>query len=478
MTSTQAPDPVLVALNRFGLGGRPGDYAAIAADPRGALLAELATPDVATIRDPALPTSAEAIQKVYERNKLERELKLKKPAAPAPMAAKPDAMAAKPAPPDRPAAPKLPQPQQEIFLAEVLARIHKALDAGPGFVERLVAFWSNHFAVATNKDLIDRATAGAFEREAIRPFVLGRFVDMLQAVERHPAMLTFLDNRVSIGPDSPAGLRQHRGLNENLARETMELHTLGVRSGYTQADVTNYAKIITGWTIVGPPGKMGEPGSFAFNRFAHEPGAETVLHKVYAQAGVGQGEAVLRDLAAHPATARHVAFKLARHFVADAPPPALVERLAKAYLESHGDLAVVSKALLAAPEAWSAPATKMRDPWEFVVAALRATKERPDKPQPVLGAMNLLGMPIWTPAGPNGFSDVSAAWDGPEAMKLRLDLAARFAFARKDHEDPRALLTDVLGPKVGEATRVAVARAASQPQGVALMLMSPEFQRR
>ena len=223
-------------------------------------------------------------------------------------------------------------PPRRNFLAEAGARINAAHNADIGFVERLVWFWSNHFCVAGSY------MAGAYEREAIRPHVLGRFADMLQAAEGHPAMLDYLDNAGSIGPNSDEGIVRNRGLNENLAREILELHTLGVRTVYTQADVTTFAKVITGWTML-PTRDNPEHGSeFNFNPRMHEPGEQTLIGKTYPGGGVQQGRSVLTDLARHPATAKHIATKLARHFIADEPPPALVDRLAFRFFESEGDL--------------------------------------------------------------------------------------------------------------------------------------------
>ena len=197
--------------------------------------------------------------------------------------------------------------------------------------------------------------AGSFEREAIRPHVLGRFGDMLVAVEQHPAMLFFLDNEQSLGPSSRAGINRHRGLNENLAREIMELHTLGVNGGYTQDDVTSFARVITGWTFAGRQGVLGAAGSFVFNANAHEPGAQRVLGKIYEANGVAQGEAVLADIACHPSTATFISTKLARHFVADDPPPALVAKLQDIFVRTDGDLRLLANALIDADEAWTAP---------------------------------------------------------------------------------------------------------------------------
>ena len=392
------PQAALVALNRFGFGARgaaSGDFESAAADPRGFVKAELAKPNAALLIAPGLLSTSELGQALFAYQKevrLQREAQKTAPGATpsapdgnAPPAqpprslsgAKPDQMAAasgdsmgaQPAPQPATPAPATPaqQPQQppqplnviqKTFRAEALARFQHATLAEVGFVERLVAFWSNHFCISANKGEPARIWAGAFEREAIRPHVLGRFADMLRAVEQHPAMLFFLDNQQSLGPNSRAGINRKRGLNENLAREIMELHTLGVGGGYTQADVTSLARIITGWTFAGPQGLMAPPGSFAFNANAHEPGAQTLLGKTYEDNGLAQGEAALNDLARHPSTAKFIATKLARHFVADDPPLRLVERLADTFRKTDGDLAAVSRALVDADEAWSAPLDK------------------------------------------------------------------------------------------------------------------------
>ena len=234
---------------------------------------------------------------------------------------------------------------QKTYRAEALARLQRAMIADCGFTERLVTFWSNHFCISASKGELARIWAGSFEREAIRPHVLGRFGDMLKAVEQHPAMLFFLDNQQSLGPDSRAGQNRKRGLNENLAREIMELHTLGVGGGYTQDDVTSLARIITGWTFAGRQGQLGTPGTFVFNANAHQPGAQPLLGKTYADAGVAQGEAALADIARHPSTAKFIATKFARHFVADEPPPALVTRLQEVFRKSDGDLRALATTL-------------------------------------------------------------------------------------------------------------------------------------
>jgi uncharacterized protein (DUF1800 family) len=484
-----------LALSRFGYGARPGDGAR-AGDPKEALLAELAAPHGAQIASAELRSTPQILQDVYAyevRQKTEREtaalavlagLAMPTPEAavllfstpPTPAAAGPE-MAAGSMSSGAAVKPETP-PQQKAFHADAQVRLAQAYAAPIGFVERLVAFWSNHFCVSIAKSAIGRGAAGAFEREAIRPHVLGRFADMLLAVERHPAMLNFLDNQQSIGPNSQAGHNNKSGLNENLAREILELHTMGVGSGYTQTDVTQLAYILTGWTIVGRDGKLGEPGTFVFSANAHEPTAATLLGRVYMQDGVAQGEAALRDIAREEATANHIAFKFARHFVADAPDAALVRRLAAFFRETDGDLGALARALVNDDAAWSAPPSKIRNPWELTVAAYRAFARTPEDPGPALNALNLLGMPLWQPGGPNGFSDESSAWSSPEGMKTRLQLAAQFAHQIKDAPAPLELVGDILGPNAGAATRETVSRAESREQAYALLMLSPEFQRR
>jgi uncharacterized protein (DUF1800 family) len=308
--------------------------------------------------------------------------------------------------------------------------------------------------------------------------VLGRFEDMLLAVETHPAMLYYLDNLQSIGPNSKAGERSHRGLNENLAREILELHTLGVDGGYRQNDVSSHARMITGWTVVGLEGRLGEPGTFAFNANAHEPGAAQLLRTSYPQEGVAQGRAALHDLAHHPATANHLALKLARHFGADEPPPTVISRLAKTFVDTGGDLRLVTLALVDCPEAWAVPARKLRSPYDFLIAAMRITASPPQNPDQVLRELNLLGEPLWTPPGPNGFPDTETAWASPEGMKVRLETAAQIATRIGDTLDPRDLLDKITADAASPETRQAMARAESRTQGLALLLMSPEVQRR
>jgi uncharacterized protein (DUF1800 family) len=353
-------------------------------------------------------------------------------------------------------------------------------------LERLVSFWSNHFAVSALKGGAVRAIAGAYEREAIRPHVLGRFETMLMAVEQHPAMLIYLDNQLSIGPNSPAGRNRKRGLNENLAREILELHTLGVDGGYSQTDVTNLASLITGWAIAGQGGLGGlgqgaqdrvPPGSFLFTPNRHEPGQLLVLGKTYGGKGRMSGEQALADLARHPATARHIAGKLASHFVSETPPPKLVAALAETFTRTDGDLAAVTRALVTADEVWTAPAKKVAPPADFAVSLVRGL-ELKTRPPELMRLANLLGQPLWQVQSPKGWTDEDNAWMGPAAVRERLRAAEKFAREVPKLADPREVAADLFGTALSDASRQAIARAESREQALEILIMTPEFQRR
>jgi uncharacterized protein (DUF1800 family) len=486
---TDPRSEALFALHRFGFGPRAGSVAAVEHDPRGAILAEIDRPDAGqlAIHLPGSGDAARAAAEVREAVRAARQAQrnaqnaAKEVAAAAPA---PDGGAtpnpsmsqqgpAAPPPPPRannPAAAAL----QQAYRDEAKARIDAALNAGIGFAERLTWFWSNHFCVSVAKNGV-RPLAGAYEREAIRPHVLGRFADMLMAVETHPAMLIYLDNARSIGPNSQAGRDRGRGLNENLAREILELHTLGVRTVYTQDDVTSFAKILTGWTVAPPRQDSVHGGEFIFNPRMHEPGEHMLISAKLDQGEFDQGRAALDMLARHPATARHIAEKLVRHFVSDRPVPTLAGKLASRFTETDGDLKEVAKTLVTAPESWNADDRKLKRPAEWMVAAARATAVAPDITA-FTQAQNLLGEPLWRPAAPKGFSDEDAAWiDG---LTQRLDVANEFARRVADATDPQEALDIALGPLATDETRTAIRRAESRPQALTLLFMAPEFQRR
>jgi uncharacterized protein (DUF1800 family) len=458
-----------IAVLRFGLGARPGDLAAAAGDPRAWLRAQLRG-GVALAGNPALAPSSQIFAEVLaareERQEMRREA-----------ANDPDAKAE---------ANVLRDAYMPHYRAQVLARACSAALTAQPFAERLVHFWSNHFAVSADKGAI-YGLAGTLENEAIRPHINGRFVDLLTAVEQHPAMIAFLDNQYSVGADSDAARvaarrnsKREFGINENLAREILELHTLGVNGGYSQADVTAFAQIITGWSIGGGKGRLagGETGRFFFRENLHEPGSKTFLGKTYPQDGQAQGEAVLADLARHRSTARFIATKLARHFIADDPPPAAIERLAEAYLKSGGDLPRVYAALIESPDAWSAESRKFKTPEDFVFSTLRAFSVSPRQPEEVIRSFELLGQRQYTPGSPAGWADTAKSWDGSDALMHRILWSSRVAERYDPGIDPLDVAASSLGGYARAATLTALRRAASGPQALALLLMSPEFQRR
>ena len=467
-----------IAANRFGLGARPGELAAIAGDGRDWLEAQLrAGPPV--LSDPQLRSSAQTLAQALElRQEIRARRKSAEAAAAHGKAGAEDAAAA---------AQALPQFLRPIYLSEVTARLREAVSTDRPFIERLTQFWSNHFAVSVDKQLLS-GLAGSFEREAIRPHVLGTFSDLLLAVETHPAMLLYLDNHLSVGPHSQAALRLERraqprrlGINENLAREILELHTLGVGGGYTQADVTTFAEVITGWSVGGEGGGRfagGEPGKFLFRPAVHEPGAKRVLGTRYADSGYRQGVAVLRDLAGHRSTAHFIAIKLARHFIADDPPPEALGRLALAFTDSGGDLPTVYRALIDSRAAWVQPLAKYKTPSDYIISGFRGLTLPVDAGQPALTPFGLLGQRVWEPGSPAGWPDRSADWDGASALMKRIEWAEALGQRLGNRRDAAALAPQLLGANLGDATRSAVAHAASAAQALTLLLAAPEFMRR
>ncbi|MBX5459487.1 MAG: DUF1800 domain-containing protein [Steroidobacteraceae bacterium] len=473
----QEPFAPAIAANRFGLGARPGELARIGPDARDWLTAQLKG-GAPTLADSGLRSSADVLVETFELRRKQREARNAdaEREADAPSA---NAKAVR-------ALLKLPALYRPIYIAEANARFRHAVATERPFVERLTHFWTNHFAVSIDK-LAVLGLAGAFEREAIRPHVLGRFRDLLLAAEQHPAMLLYLDNHVSVGPGSRAArlLSRRRsgrqaGINENLAREILELHTLGVNGGYTQKDVTSFAKVLTGWSIGGNvgPARGGEPGKFTFREQIHEPGAQTVLGKTYSQDGVEQGIAVLEALAASPATARFIATKLARHFIADEPPAAAVARIEQAFMRSGGDLPSVYRALIDAPEAWQTPFAKYKTPSDYVISTFRGLALPVEQGQRALASFEVLGQRTYSPGSPAGWPDRSADWDGASALLKRIEWADAVGQRIGTRVDAVRLAEELLGPTLSADTREAIARAASGAQAVTLLLTAPEFMRR
>ena len=452
-----------IAANRFGLGARPGDLAAIGDDGRGWLRSQLAAA-APVLGDAGLDSCAAVLGQAFA---LQRQIQLERRSG-------------------ADVQQRLPQFIRPIYGTEATARFRQAVLTDRPFVERLTQFWSNHFAVSTDKQYLG-ALAGSFEREAIRPHVLGNFGDLLVAAEMHPAMLLYLDNHLSVGPHSSAARRAQLrrrpariGINENLGREILELHTLGVGGGYTQADVTAFATVITGWSVGGGNGLFasGPPGRFVFRPDTHEPGAQSVLGRRYADNGYEQGVAVLNDLAQHPSTARHIATKLARHFIADDPPPAVVARLAQTFTEHGGDLRSLYRVLIDSSEAWEQPLAKYKTPSDFIVSSYRGLSLPVDAGHGSLAPFELLGQRTWQPGSPAGWPDRSADWDGASALLKRIEWADAVGARLGSRREASVLAPQLLGASLSDATSTAIGRAASASQGLTLLIAAPEFLRR
>jgi uncharacterized protein (DUF1800 family) len=463
-----------IAANRFGLGSRPGELDAIGGNGRDWLRAQLkdAPP---RLTDAGLQTSSDILVETLD---LRREIRASRQNDASVDAAGAQAAAA--------VLMKVPQLLRPIYIEEATARFKEAVSTDRPFVERLTQFWTNHFAVSVDKNVV-LGLAGSLEREAIRPNVLGNFGDLLLAVESHPAMLLYLDNHLSVGPNSKAAQNVERrhterkiGINENLARETLELHTLGVGGGYTQSDVTSYAEVITGWSIGASQGRkpQGDPGKFMFRAESHEPGPKVVLGKRYPDTGYDQGVAVLHDLANNPSTARFIATKLARHFIADDPPSKTVDRIAQAYMRSGGHLPTVYRALIDAPDAWTQPLAKYKTPSDYIVSSFRGLQIPLDKVRMPLAPFELLGQRNYGPGSPAGWPDRSADWDGGSALMKRIEWADAIGQKLGNRRDAAELAPQLLGETLSSATRTAIARAASGSQAVTLLMAAPEFMRR
>ena len=470
-------DPSLRALNRFGLGARRNERRSVS-DPRNWLRAQLdAGPPTMRAPEGASPGNVgEALRGLRMQGQGSEQ--------------------------DRREARRR---VVELGTTEVRAAFAERVTSDRPFVERLVAFWSNHLCVSLGAKVIVAPLAGSYERDVIRPHVLGRFEDMVMASAKHPAMLVYLDNFQSIGPGS-AGARaggqrgngQRRGLNENYARELLELHTLGVNGGYAQQDVQELAKVLTGWTVSGIGGpadrlaqragqnrnarravgrpQEGAPVGFAFQEQLHEPGSKTVLRERYNESGVEEGEKAIRNLCRHPSTARFVATKLVTHFIADEPPAAAVDRVAKAFSTSDGDLKAVARALVDEPEAWSDDTRKFRTPQDWLVAVMRAFAIR-EVPQNAPQLLRQLRQPFWSPAAPKGYGDTLQEWADPDSLLNRGELARTITKQPAVQRiDPKLLLELVDVPSTDPVHALLTDNTIPAPERIALAIAGPAFQ--
>jgi uncharacterized protein (DUF1800 family) len=359
------------------------------------------------------------------------------------------------------------------------ARILRAVLSRRQLQEVMVDFWFNHFNVYSGKGLGD-VWIGNYEEQAIRPFVLRRFRDLLFATTKHPAMLVYLDNAQSSAPGSPGA--RGKGLNENFAREVMELHTLGVDGGYTQEDVITLARILTGWTVNPPDARFYPEHAAVFDGARHDYSPKVFLGQTLKSRGKAEGEEALDILARSPATARHISFELAQYLVADEPPAALVERLAARFLETDGDIRELLEILFTSPEFWDSYGEKYKTPYQFVISAVRAAGVPVGDVRPLLRVLDQLGMPLYGCLTPDGYKNTEEAWLSPDATTRRIDFAtglARGGLGLSGDKNPVdvARLSAIFGAAMASAT-LDVVKGAPQALRAALMLGSPDFMRR
>ncbi|MEQ5820619.1 DUF1800 domain-containing protein [Halomonas sp. SCS19] len=461
-----------IAANRFGLGAGPGELAEIAKDPQGWVLAQIDEAERAPLIEPlaALPSTITYLERFdrFRRDHAAARRRMSEAAAN-----------------DKPtqSLPTLLERFGAMKQAEIQARGRQQCLSPFPVLERWVMFWSNHFTVSADRGGV-QLLPGAFEREAIRPYVSSSFSAMLLGVEQHPAMLLYLDNAASVGPDSPLARSARAsagrlGLNENLAREILELHTLGVDGPYQQQDVVELARAITGWRtrLELPPSTeapaLGPYGSL-FHGAAHQGGERELLGRRFAAGGARQGRDMLRFVAGQEATATFVATKLARHFVADDPPGELVSALASTFQRENGRLSALFRTLFSHPQAWQPQALKFRRPQEYLVALYRALGKAPSPDGSDWGQqLRLLGQPPFLAGAPAGWSDDANDWIGADALNKRLLVAQRHAGDASG--EAMELAQQSLGPRLREATAVALSQAPRN-QALAMVLASPEFQ--
>lgn len=449
-----------IAVTRFGLGARPGEIAAATGDPQAWLSRQLTTASAETYPASDLANTKQHLNTFYDYRVVRQGAQQS--------GGDPEV--------DPAAAARYLAEVRRTVIAEITARSTHGEQTEAPFHERLTRFWANHFTVSGLK-FQTAALAGAYEREAIRPNILGTFQELAEAAIFHPAMLIYLDNWQSIGPSTRPAQRRGLGLNENLAREVMELHTVTPEAGYSQEDVTEFAKALTGWSVGNPRFGQGSKGETLFIGFIHESGPRTIMGKHYSQSGEGQARAILRDLCTHPDTAKSIALKLARHMVADDPPQSLVSKLERSFRVTGGDLMALYHTLIEAPEAWGATPQKVKTPDELLTSAARLiglNRALAGDPRDVLESF--AQRPFAAPS-PEGWPDTAGAWIGPDSLNKRIEWAGRIA-ERAPGLDARQVLNDGLGDLATPETLQAVQRAESGTQALILALMSPDFQRR
>lgn len=448
-----------IACTRFAMGARPGDIEAAQSAPRSWLKTQMTPPKFGD----NLPTSSESLTLYTDFRDLKKQLDVKMQQIPAVMS-------------QAEYKDQLRQVRPQKYAIEfVNDSLRRSVSADNSLAWRLLDFFSNHFSVSATGGLMN-FLAPTLEREAIAPHLFGHFEDMLVRVEMHPAMIIYLNNEKSFGPNSKLARRsKKKGLNENLAREILELHTLGVRGGYHQQDVIELAKAISGWSITSKREKVDNRG-FMFRSAGHEPGKRNVVGKFYSDTGIDQGKSILKDLAVHPSTAQFICAKLVKHFISDIPDKTVVDRLSKVWINTKGNLTNVIAALIDSTEAWQSSQRKFKSPREFIISSGRMAKPKRWRKGQAMTSFSELGQKPFSAGSPAGFGDTSASWDGADALHARIEWSSQYS--KLLTHDAITLAKDSLGNLLKPSTRLSLSRAESQTQARTLLLMSPEFLRR
>ncbi|MEC4724683.1 DUF1800 domain-containing protein [Shewanella sp. D64] len=444
----------VIAVNRFGYGAKAGELEQAKQDPKSFLINQLQP--ISFNQD--LPNSHQLLRQLaqYHQEKKQAKKLRKKTSNQAPLSFK-----------------KI-MPFFRASYTELCAdSIHQTISSSNSMMWRLLDFFSNHFSVSAQGPMMT-TLAPTLEREAIAPYLLGSFSDMLVAVVHHPAMLKYLNNEQSFGPNSKAG-KKGKGLNENLAREILELHTLGVNSGYTQEDVIELAKGISGWSIAKP--SIDDKNGFYYRKRGHEPGLRRLLNKIYTEKGEAQGIAMLRSLAMEPKTAEHVCYKLARHFIADEPSRVLVKRLSERWLATQGNLQQVVLSLIDSPESWAPISQKFKSPREHLISTYRGLSLSVNKPRKLISMLTTLGQQPFKANSPKGYGDNELSWNGANALLVRIDWSVNVVH-RKRNIEVKLLIPQLFGQQISERSYLEISRAESRENALVLLLMSRDFLRR
>jgi uncharacterized protein (DUF1800 family) len=447
-----------IATQRFAMGARPDDIKSINKNAQAWLLNQLElTP--AVIFDQSLPNTNTILAAQYEFKKTKKKFKKQQNEM--------SEMQSKEKQPKN--------PNKGIYKQLTADALKQNIESANSFNWRCLEFFSNHFSV-TAQGQVMAGLAPTLEREAIAPNLFGHFEDLLLAVCKHPAMLIYLNNEISIGP-STRFAKKNRGLNENLAREILELHTLGIDGGYKQGDVTELAKGITGWSV-GKINKDKQQG-FIYRTRRHEPGTRVLMSKRYSAEGLMQGEKMLRDLANHPQTARFISTKIIKSFISDQAPEELINHLTTQWLSSKGHLKTVFKALINHPLAWQSQQQKYKTPREYIVSTYRALAIKRLPFQQIQRALATLGQSPFKAGSPAGYSDQQQDWDGASALMARINWASQLAGQKRlETIDIETLIVSVFGHSLSAHSYQVITRAESRQQALTLLLLCPEFLRR